>query len=334
MPFLLILAILSLLILIPISFILVAKKKSAIPLAAISHPLTSAPPIPIDFQKLPSLFQQMITDIEHLYQQIEEKHQQNSIHLESWHTVHRLFFTRLPEIVSDYQSLEPHYATAHIMDITQNLTSYDLVHQQLKSILNFFHQINQSSNQQYLQNILTNQRYLKTVLDDTTIANPTICDTLPTFGMPNFDTLNATKNDVDYEIGLQYLATYLTEPTRLPTDFVQTIGQFSYFASITQLAVQDQLGHALAKLNLTADLQLEAVQDIVHIQIPQFFSQYTLEKIDLKKLKITLENLTHLLKQMLLTLDKPLPLADKLAFLQNLHDDVAMGFKVNDFLKV
>lgn len=228
MPFLLVLALLSLIVVIPVSFNYFAKKKSSTPLPSPeSLPnLSASSTQEIDLQTLPSLFQQIITDIEHLYQQISEKHLQNSINPESWHTVHRLFFTRLPEIIGDYQRLEPHYATSHIVDSEHNLTSYDLVQQQLKSVLNFFHQINQSSNQQHLQNILTNQRYLQTVLDDKAITNPTT----PTF-LPNFDT--QPSNDVDYEIGLQYLATYLNEPARLPVDFVQSVGQFSYFASIT-----------------------------------------------------------------------------------------------------
>lgn len=332
MPFPLIIAILSLILIIPAIFIYRAKKTAPTPPLNFTNQAntqaTLPPPPSIDFQKIPTLFQQIITDIEHLYQQIEQKYQQNSINLESWHTVHRLFFTRLPEIIGDYQRLEPHYATTHIIDTTHHLTSYELVHQQLKSILNFFHQINQSSNQQYLQNILTNQRYLQTVLADKNIANSTLPDLIS-----QIDSQTDSKNDVDYEIGLQYLATYLNDPHRLPSDFIQTLGQFSYFASITQLAVQDHLGYALAKHNLSADLQLEAVQDIVQRQIPKIFSQYSLEKINLTKLQANLNQLIGLLKRMLLTLDKPLPLADKLAFLQNLHDDVETTFNPKDFVQ-
>lgn len=203
-----------------------------------------------------------------------------------------------------------------------------MVHQQIKSILNLFHQINQSSNQQYLQNILTNQRYLHTILNDKDIDEPIISPVTFTI-----DGAENDKTDIDYEIGLQYLATYLAQPKHLPHALIQDIGKFSYFASITQLAVQHQLGHALAKLNLSADLQLEAVQHILQQQIPQLFTHHALTDIELEHLQTSLHQLLDLLKQMLLTLDKPLPLADKLAFLQNLHDDVATGFNLNNFIK-
>ncbi|MFW2177174.1 MULTISPECIES: hypothetical protein [unclassified Moraxella] len=357
MPFSGLLIILSLVIVIPLWFIVRAKRQPTAqfqpnPLNPnhLSQASTEQPPV-IALGKLPNLFQQIITDIEAQFAEIVRKDQASLIDKDSFFTAKRLFYTRLPEMVNDYLKLDPHYATAEIIDKAQHLTSYDLVQKQLKAILNVFIQINQSSNQQQLQHILGNQRYLQAVYQQTgLVQNNELLSVIttntnsPTVQLDSLNlsadlTKNSTTNttnqllDSDWQAGYQYLHQYLPQvhnpqSVKFSQSFVSLVGQLVYIASITQQATKQELGKGLNKLHIQADLQLEALANLLAYQLPQSLQQAHALPSDTV---INYENTTRLLIQQLLeilhnllaTLDKPLPIADKLALVQNLHDDLA-----------
>lgn len=328
MSFNFLLVIISLVVIVPLVFILKAKKTKALPtlhtrLANFSSIADSEQNIDIFLNQLPNLYQQIVLDIEAQFFEINQKYQHNTLDHDSFFTAKRLFYKRLPELITAYQKLEPNYAKTHIIDAQQGLTSFDIVHQQLKSILNLFHQINQSTNQLYLQNILTNERYLQSIQHAQGFATTTAVT------QPLSDNLLHTSIDrifivdSDYQAGQHYILSYLVSDQGFSVHFVQKIGQLVYFASITQLAIESELGNALTKLHIQADLELEALVNLLHYQLPtmlQTIQQADVTNVEQQLLPI-IEQLLTLLNQMLAILDKPIAIADKLALVQNLHDD-------------
>lgn len=334
MSFTLLLFILSLVVIAPVFFVIKSNKNKPLHIANINMANENPAAINqqnIDLKSLPNLYQQIILDIEAQFFEIKQKNDTGQLAQESFFTAKKLFYTRLPELISDYQKLDAQYAKTQIIDTTHQLTSFDIVYRQLKSILNLFYQINQSSNQLYLQNILTNQRYLQSVEQaETGTATLTTITHLPQTAVDNgFDINNTPKNlaDSDYQAGQAYLGRYMTTNTVLTFSqpFVSQIGQLVYFASITQLAIESELGEALAKLQIRANLELEALSNLLQYQLPQ--KLHTLQQHDShaqeQVLILVFEQLLQLLNAMLATLDKPLNTADKLALIQNLHDDFA-----------
>lgn len=334
MFFLILVVIISLAAFIPLFFSLKAKKNNALPstnIATLSSPTnTQTPPeFTIELNALPSLFQQIILDIESQFFEITQKNAQNVITTESYLTAKRLFYTRLPELVNDYLKLEPNYAKNQVIDVSQGFTSFDVVQRQLKSMLNLFHQINQSSNEMYLQNILTNDRYLASIqqsqgLNNTTNSRSNM--TANNFTSP-FDEPQAYQ-DSDYQAGRDYLNHYVAAQQRFSDEVVRKIGQLVYFASITQLATDEALGTALAKLSISANLELEALSNFLAYQLPTALQHLSASNTAPTWLP-AIDKLLVILQQIIDTLDKNLPTADKLALIQNFHDDFEQTVKEN-----
>lgn len=325
MSFLFLLVILSLAIIIPALFVWRANNR-----LNTQPSLPSNPPINqqkmVNIDNLPKLFQQILKDIEAQFAKIYQKNQQNAIHSESFLLAKRLFYTRLPDMVADYLQLDSHYAKHTLIDVEENLTSFDIMQQQLKSILNLFYQINQSSNDLFLQNILTNQRYLHTLNQQTGFDFQ--------LNQPNaMPSLNPTIVNSDRQTGLQYIEQFLPNQTHhFSENFCQQLGELVYFASITQLAIDDEFRQIFAKNRIQADLQLENLAKLLHEQLPKAL-QSAIATNCVKNIEIQLlplfKNLNDLLSQILATLDTGLATADKLALVQNLHDD--FGTLTNQF---
>ncbi|WP_019520394.1 hypothetical protein [Faucicola boevrei] len=322
MPFFWLLLILSLIIIMPMFFIIRAKKQSQNQPVIQQNMNTQLPTLTINLGKLPHLFQQIIMDIEAQFTQIQQKNQQNNIINENYFVAKQLFYQRLPEMVTDYLKLEPNYAKNHIIDTQKNLTSYAILQQQLKSILNIFYQMNQMNNQLYLQNILTNQRYLQSISEQTGIKNDALTQNI----QQNF-ALNHTEPSSDYYSGLQYLRPYVHDiHQKFSRKFVEKIGELFYFASITQLAVSENLGYDLKKIHIHTDLRLEALANLLNYQLPTLMQKNTLisevERGNFEKMLMgEFDKMIDILEQMLAILDTGLPVADRLALIQNLHDD-------------
>lgn len=348
MYFLMLLAILSLIIIVPLFFIIKHKNQtknhaiSATPSTDTSTPSVPETPIQIELKALPNLFQQMILDIEAQFLETTQKHRQGLLSEDSFFTAKRLFYTRLPEIARDYLNLEPNYAKTYVIDTKLGLTSHMMVQHQLKSILDFLYQLNQSSNQLYLQNILTNQRYLQSVYQHvgmTThlsqpvshnanslvshIVPPTLSNTIASAATFDNTTLD-NHQDSDWQAGHAYLQRYSVKAALFSNEFVQKIGQLVYFSSITQLAIESELGSALAKLQLRTDLELESLSNLLNYQLPrtlQSISSENSQSLESRFMPL-IDKLLALLNAIIETLDNKLPLADKLAIIQNHHDDM------------
>lgn len=319
MSFFGLLAILSLMIIMPIIFTIRSKKLNQNP--------PQQPDIQtINIQKLPNLFQQIICDIEAQFTQIVRKNQENLIISDSYIVAKQLFFVRLPQMLQDYLELEPNYAKNHVVDEKNGLTSYLILQQQLKAILNVFYQINQSTNHLHLQNILVNQRYLQSVVAQTGLPNTQLTEHIQSMQ-------SISIHDSDYDTGLQYLLTYLPNSEQyFSRKLIQKIGEFFYFASITQIAVDEQLGKALAKMAVQSNLELENVSHFLNYQLPMILQNYikTNSQDFEQKILISLDKMLEIFTQILTTLDTTLNTVDKLALLQNYHDDFSQ-FIIDNF---
>lgn len=329
MSFFVLLLILSLLLVIPAFFIITAKrqaKNSQIAGTTSSQAFISQPPPSpkIEVTALPNLFQQMLRDIEAQYAELVQTSSSDNITNPALFTAKKLFYTRLPEILADYLALEPHYAKTHIVIVHNQMTSFDIVFEQLRSILNFMYQANHRGQTQIVQNLMTNQRYLQTVLSDTGLSSPQAADTSDTALAMSYETLAF---DCDQAAGQQYLANYLPAKHQPFSDnLISRVGRLVYFISLTQSAIFESLGDALDKLHIRADLKMEALEKLAAYQLPialQKLVNLPSEQLlaHEEALASTLQSLTQLLEAMLDTLDKPLSVPDKLALLQNLHDD-------------
>lgn len=319
MSFFGLLAILSLIIILPVVFILRARKQAKLePL-----PATVSPAKTLNIDKLPNLFQQIICDIEAQFFQIEQKKQQNLLLNDNYFVAKQLFFVRLPQMLEDYLKLEPNYAKNHIIDEKNVLTSYLILQQQLKTILNIFYQINQSSNQLYLQNILVNQRYLHSIAEQTGSQNIALTQHI----QPSTAVIE-TVYDSDYDTGLQYLLNYYQNSEQgFSKKLIKKLGELVYFASITQMAVDEALGKALGKMAIKTDLELESLSYFLAYQLPIILQYPPVLHADLSHFEENLcgifDKMLAIFSQILATLDTDLNTVDKLALVQNAHDDFA-----------
>ncbi len=86
-------------------------------------------------------------------------------------TFNKLIETRVPELVSDYLSLDPNYAQTVIIDKENNTTSYTTVLAQLQSILDFAQKLNTQSQSGVVDKLLASRRYLDDVAQDNGLGN-------------------------------------------------------------------------------------------------------------------------------------------------------------------
>ncbi|WP_440463848.1 hypothetical protein [Psychrobacter sp. ASPA161_6] len=85
-------------------------------------------------------------------------------------TLNKLIATRVPELISDYLSLDQYYATTVIIDTDKQNTSYDIVLDQLNSILDFSQKLNIQSQSGVVDKLLASRRYLDDVYKESSVA--------------------------------------------------------------------------------------------------------------------------------------------------------------------
>lgn len=92
-------------------------------------------------------------------------------------TLNKMIETRIPELLNDYLSLDPHYANTVIID-SDHATSHAVVLGQLQSILNFAQKLNTQSQSGVVDKLLASQRYLDTVAKDSGMSDDMNTDIL------------------------------------------------------------------------------------------------------------------------------------------------------------
>ena len=75
-------------------------------------------------------------------------------------TLNKLIATRIPELITDYLSLDQNYAKTVIIDNDKQNTSYDMVLGQLNLILDFSQKLNTQSQSGVVDKLLASRRYL------------------------------------------------------------------------------------------------------------------------------------------------------------------------------
>lgn len=86
-------------------------------------------------------------------------------------TLNKLIEIRIPELITDYLSLDPDYARTIIIDSTNSTTSYSMVLGQLQSILDFTQRLNTQSQSGVVDKILASRRYLDEVAQDSGMSH-------------------------------------------------------------------------------------------------------------------------------------------------------------------
>ncbi len=113
-------------------------------------------------EQVPQAFRAIMDDIG---QQYERTHH-DQITESQLFTLNKLIETRIPELISDYLSLDPHYAQTVIIDKKGKNTSYSMVLGQLQSILDFSQKLNTQSQSGVVDKLLASRRYLDEVSQD------------------------------------------------------------------------------------------------------------------------------------------------------------------------
>ena len=93
-------------------------------------------------------------------------------------TLNKLIATRIPELIADYLSLDPHYAKTAVIDIDKQNSSYDIVLEQLNSILDFSQKLNAQSQSGVVNKLLASRRYLDDVYRESGKENGVTADSL------------------------------------------------------------------------------------------------------------------------------------------------------------
>lgn len=117
-------------------------------------------------EQVPKIFRVTMDDIG---QQYESTHH-DQITESQLFTLNKLIATRIPELVTDYLSLDQHYAKTVIIDTDKQNTSYDMVLDQLNSILDFSQRLNTQSQSGIVDKLLASRRYLDDVYKESGMA--------------------------------------------------------------------------------------------------------------------------------------------------------------------
>lgn len=117
-------------------------------------------------EQVPKSFRAVMDDIG---QQYESTHHEQITESQLF-TLNKLIATRIPELISDYLSLDQHYAKAVIVDNEKQNTSYDIVLEQLNSILDFSQKLNTQSQSGVVDKLLASRRYLDDVYQESGMA--------------------------------------------------------------------------------------------------------------------------------------------------------------------
>lgn len=117
-------------------------------------------------EQVPHTFRATMDDIR---QQYESTHH-DQITESQLFTLNKLIATRIPELITDYLSLDPQYAKTVVIDTDKQNTSYDTVLEQLNSILDFSQKLNTQSQSGVVDKLLASRRYLDDVYKESGMA--------------------------------------------------------------------------------------------------------------------------------------------------------------------
>ncbi len=117
-------------------------------------------------EQVPKAFRATMDDIG---QQYESTHH-DQITESQLFTLNKLIATRIPELITDYLSLDQNYARAVIIDNDKKNTSYDMVLGQLNLILDFSQKLNTQSQSGVVDKLLASRRYLDDVYKESGMA--------------------------------------------------------------------------------------------------------------------------------------------------------------------
>ncbi|MGP9556002.1 hypothetical protein [Psychrobacter sp. AOP7-A1-24] len=117
-------------------------------------------------EQVPQTFRAIMDDIG---QQYESTHH-SEITESQLFTFNKFISTRVPELITDYLSLDKHYAKTVIIDVDKQSTSYDIVLDQLGTILDFAQKLNTQSQGGVVDKLLASRRYLNDVYKDSGMA--------------------------------------------------------------------------------------------------------------------------------------------------------------------
>jgi len=117
-------------------------------------------------EQVPQTFRAIMDDIG---QQYESTHH-SEITESQLFTLNKLISTRVPELITDYLSLDKYYAKTVIIDTDKQSTSYDIVLDQLSTILDFAQKLNTQSQSGVVDKLLASRRYLDDVYKDSGMA--------------------------------------------------------------------------------------------------------------------------------------------------------------------
>lgn len=117
-------------------------------------------------RQVPEAFRAIMDDIGQQYESIHH----DQITESQLFTLNKLIATRVPELILDYLSLDQNYAKTVIIDTDKQNTSYDMVLDQLSSILEFTQKLNTQSQSGVVDKLLASRRYLDDVYRDSGMA--------------------------------------------------------------------------------------------------------------------------------------------------------------------
>lgn len=86
-------------------------------------------------------------------------------------TLNKIIEQRIPELLTDYLSLDPNYAQTIVIDNEQSATAHVIVLEQLHSILDFAQQLNTQSQSGVVNKLLASRRYLEDVSQQSNLTN-------------------------------------------------------------------------------------------------------------------------------------------------------------------
>lgn len=117
-------------------------------------------------EQVPQTFRAIMDDIG---QQYESTHHSEITETQLF-TLNKFISTRVPELITDYLSLDKHYAKTVIIDVEKQSTSYGIVLDQLGTILDFAQKLNTQSQGGVVDKLLASRRYLNDVYKDSGMA--------------------------------------------------------------------------------------------------------------------------------------------------------------------
>ena len=117
-------------------------------------------------EQVPKIFRATMDDIG---QQYESTHHEQITESQLF-TLNKLIAIRIPELIADYLSLDQHYAKTVIIDTDKQNTSYDMVLAQLNLILDFSQKLNIQSQSGVVDKLLASRRYLDDVYQESGMA--------------------------------------------------------------------------------------------------------------------------------------------------------------------